>query len=133
MNLETVRATVFAENTPESCERKNEGNAVCAPIHHKATLPGPTPVGSITHQWGARKMEALKNQQSTRCVPGPPEPVEPQPGFFGRAFSWLRVAAAPKQLQVVETVSLAKSALSRSCKPMAANSSSGAVPRACLS
>jgi hypothetical protein len=72
--------------------------------------PGPTPVGTSLASYSAgRQMEALRRQQVVRRVPKPkfPEPVVPQPSLFSRAFSWLRVGASvPKQLQVIETVSL---------------------------
>jgi flagellar biosynthesis protein FliO len=73
-------------------------------------LPAPSSHSSSLQSYtGGRKMEALRNQQ-VRRVPKPklpPEPVAPQPSLLSRAFSWLGArAATPKQLRVVETVSL---------------------------
>ncbi|HSZ16183.1 MAG TPA: flagellar biosynthetic protein FliO [Terracidiphilus sp.] len=111
MNLKiSVARPTSSHRMPRKLVKENKAPQYVPNTTTPQYAPGPTPVGSsLASYGGTRKMEALKNQQITRRIPRPklPEPVEPQPGFFGRAFSWLRVgAAAPKQLQVVETVSL---------------------------
>ena len=70
--------------------------------------PGSTST-ALTSYPASRKIEALRRQQIVRRAPRPrlPEPVAPQPSFFSRAFGWLGVGnTSPKQLQVVETLSL---------------------------
>jgi hypothetical protein len=70
----------------------------------------PTASSSLASFGGTRRVEAPRRSQVQR-MPRPrmiTEAVEePQPGLLARAFSWLKVrGAAPKQLNVLETVSL---------------------------
>jgi hypothetical protein len=76
-----------------------------------APISSSTGSSSLANFGGTRKIEALRRQQVVRRMPRPrmiTEAVEaPQPSLLSRAFSWLKVrGAAPKQLSVLETVSL---------------------------
>jgi hypothetical protein len=76
-----------------------------------APLSSPTGSSSLASFAGTRKVEALRRQQVVRRMPRPrmiTEAVEAQaPSLLTRALSWLKVrGAAPKQLSVLETVSL---------------------------
>ncbi len=73
-------------------------------------MSSPTGTSSLSSFGSTRKIEALRRQQVQR-MPRPrmiTEATEPQqPSLLSRAFSWLKVrSAAPKQLNVLETVSL---------------------------
>ena len=75
-----------------------------------APMSSPTGTSSLASFGTTRKIEALRRQQvrrmpRSRMITEAVEP--PQPGLLSRAFSWLKVrSAAPKQLNVLETVSL---------------------------
>ena len=76
-----------------------------------APMSSATGSPSLASFGSTRKVEALRRQQVALRMPRPrmiTEAVEaPQPSLLSRAFSWLKVrGAAPKQLSVLETVSL---------------------------
>ena len=69
MNLKiSVARPAASHRSPGRCERNAKATQLCAEIPARTPYaPGPTPVGSSLASYaGARKMDALKNQQITR-------------------------------------------------------------------